>query len=139
LTARLFLGGAVSRDPFFLVIRIHRAGDVGRLHLARGPTAAITSSIEARAPAAAARPFNLSSAYSIFAADEQPLHDPAAKGRHIDRARPCAFARRIAARALPVTASDFPGRWRRRLGFRGQDLDLVAVLQLGRQRRRTCR
>ena len=44
-------------------------------------------------------------------------------------------ARRIAARALPVSTMRFPGRRRRGLRLRGDDLDLVAVAELRDQRR----
>ena len=124
--------GAEPPDAFFLVIGIHRARDVGGLHLAASDRRHHVVDRGARQP----RQRALQLVVGIFdlGAREQPLHDAAAEAGIL-------IAHRGAGRApdrRPRLAGDrerFPRRRRRRLGLRGQHLDLVAVLQFGRQRR----
>ena len=131
LTARLFLAPKRA-DALFLVVGIHRAGDVGGLHLAAADRGHHVVDRGARQP----RQRALQLVVGVFdlGAREQPLDDAAAEAGILIAHR----GARGAADRGPRLAGDrerFPGRRRRRLRLRGQHLDLVAVLQLGRQRR----
>ncbi len=122
--------GPVTDHPLFLVVRIHRARDVGRLQFATPDRSHHILDRGARQPGQ--RPLQLVVGIFDLGAGKQAIDDAAAKpGILIAHG-----GTRGAANGRPRLAGDgerLPGRWRRRLRLRGQYLDLVAVLQFGRQ------
>ena len=108
-----------------------RATSEGRI--SPRPTAANTSSIEARASRGSA-PCSFSSEYSRLARwhSRSTMRRPSSAYCTRTASR---VARRIASRALPVTTIDSQAAGGADLRLRGEDIDLVAVVELGHQRR----
>ena len=116
---------AMRGRALFLVVGIHRARDVGGLQFAAADRRHHLLDRGARQPRQ--RAVQLFVGIGDLGALEQRARRCAGRARHIACAPPPRVARRIAARALPVTTIDSQAAGGAALRLRGDDLDLVAV------------
>jgi hypothetical protein len=124
-------GVAARTTRSLLVVGIHRARDVGGAHLAAADRRHHLLDRGAREPRQ--RALQLLVGVVLLGALEQPLDDAPPSSTYCVRTA-ARVARRIAARALPVTTTT-PTPPAARPAPSRSDLDLVAVRQLGDQRR----
>ena len=130
--ARFRAWRATRGGPLFQIVRIHRPDDVGGLHLAAPDRG---EHVFDRMPGKPRqRPGQIIVGILMFAALAQALDDAAAEFGVLGAHRVAGGAPHRGPR-LAGGDEGFPGGRRRRLGLGGDDLDFVAVLQFGGERR----